>query len=498
MGQQGHHDHGSAVAQEGRQELVQAPDPADGTDQELPHEHHHAAGDQTGQNALAVAALPEQGEQNGGAEGGAKACPGEGHDGEHRAVGVCGQEHGDDSNDDDGQPGHQHGLLGAQLDAKDILKQVLGEGRGGSQQLGVRRGHGCCQNTGQDHTGHDGRQDAELGQQACDLDDDRLGSAALQCRDAASLGDGIADHADADGNGHGDDHPHGGDPAAEGQLLLVADSHEADQNVGHTEVSQTPGQHGEDIEEAIGLGGVGHSVVSFKEAEVAGHRLCIGHHHIQTAGLMDAKGGDDHQGHRHDDRLDQIHGGNGGETAHGGIADDDHSADDHSQHVIPAEQAVEQLSDGRQTGGHIGHEENQDHQRGDAHDDGLLLPIAFGDEGGDGDGVQLHAVAADALGHQQEVQIGAQSQADGGPAGVGHTGQVGNTGQAHQQPGGHVAGLGAHGRDQGAHAAAAQIKALRIFFASASDHHAGEDHEAQIQDDHRSDADLCASHNTLS
>ena len=86
------------------------------------------------------------------------------------------------------------------------------------------------------------------------------------------------------------------------------------------------------------------------------------------------------------------------------------------------------------------------------------------------------------LGYQQEVEIGAQSQTDGGPAGVGHTGQIGHAGQTHQQPGRHIGCLSTHGGDQRAHAAATQIEALRTLLGAATDHDAGDDHEAQVED----------------
>ena len=91
-GEEGDHDDGAQGAQEGGQQLIDVEDAADRGHQELPHKDHHAAHDQTGHDALAVAPPPEQGAQHGGAEGGAKARPGEGDDLEHVAVGVGGQE----------------------------------------------------------------------------------------------------------------------------------------------------------------------------------------------------------------------------------------------------------------------------------------------------------------------------------------------------------------------------------------------------------------------
>ena len=217
-------------------------------------------------------------------------------------------------------------------------------------------------------------------------------------------------------------------------------------------------------------------------------------HGIHAPRLDHAEHHDDGQGDGHDDGLNEVHGGHSAEAAHGGIADDNDSADDDRHHIVPAEQAVEQLADGRQTGGHIGHEEHQDDNGGDAHDDGLLLPIALGDKAGDGDGVQVDAVPPQTAGHQQKVQIGARHQTDGGPAGVGHAAEIGKARDAHEQIATHVRGLGAHGGDQGAHAPSAQVKALGTLLRPASDHHAGEDHHTQVQDDGTHDDHLYGCH----
>ena len=98
------------------------------------------------------------------------------------------------------------------------------------------------------------------------------------------------------------------------------------------------------------------------EAQVAGQLPDIVHHSAEAAGLINAEHRDDHEGAGHNNGLDQVHGCDGAEAAHRSIADNDHRADDHCQQVIPAEQAVEQLADGGQSGGHIGHKENQNDQ----------------------------------------------------------------------------------------------------------------------------------------
>ena len=297
------------------------------------------------------------------------------------------------------------------------------------------------------------------------------------------MGDGAAHNADEHRHPHRDDHPDRGDAAGEFQLILVPDGHKAYQDVGHSEVAQPPGHHGHDADEAVGGGGVGDGVIGLPKAEEPGQGAGVVQHRVQPSGLHHAEDYDNGQGGGHDDRLDKVHGGHRGEAADGGVADDDDGAHQHGGHVVPPEQAVEELPDGGQPRGHVGHKEDEDNQGGDAHDNRFFLVVAFGDKAGDGDGVQLHAEPAQPLGYQQEVQIGPEGQADGGPAGVRHTGQIGQAGDAHQQIAAHVGGLGAHGGDQGAHPPAAQVEALGALFGPAANHHAGKDDQAEVEDD---------------
>ncbi len=74
------------------------------------------------------------------------------------------------------------------------------------------------------------------------------------------------------------------------------------------------------------------------------------------------------------------------------------------------------------------------------------------------DGVQIGRVPPQPPGHDQPVQPCAHRKADGRPAGRGDAGQVREAGHSHQQPAGHIAGFGAHGRDQRAHLAAAKVE----------------------------------------
>ena len=493
-GEQGDHHNGQQGAGKGGQQLVNVPDAAHGTDQELPQEDHHAAYHQAGHNALAVAALPEQGAEHGRPEGGAKAGPGEGNDLEHIAVGVGGQENGDHRDTDHGQPGDAHVLLFGELDAQHILHDILRKGGGGGQQLGVGGGHGGGQDTGQDAAGYNGGENAVAGQQVGQADNHRLCGAALQEGDAAGGGYGVAHDADEHRHPHGDHHPHRGDAAGELQLVFIPDGHKAHQNVGHSKVAQAPGHHGDDADDAIGLSAVGGCIIGLAEAEVAGQGFGVFQNSIHTASLHDAKGHNNGQSDGHNDGLNEVHGGHGAEAAHRGVADDDNGAHHHGGHVVPAKEAAEQLSDGSKAGGYIRDKENEDDESGDAHDHGLLFSVALGDKAGNGDGIQLYAIAAQPPGHQQEVQVGTEGQADGRPAGVRHAAEIGKARNAHEQIAAHVRGLSAHGGDQRAHATPAQIEALGALFGAAADHNAGENDKAQVQNNSTHDAKLGSGH----
>ena len=71
------------------------------------------------------------------------------------------------------------------------------------------------------------------------------------------------------------------------------------QNVGHAEVAQAPGQHGEDVDSGVGFGGTGNRVVGLEEAEVSVHRLGVLHHGVHAARLVDAEHGDDPVSYTH-------------------------------------------------------------------------------------------------------------------------------------------------------------------------------------------------------
>ena len=275
------------------------------------------------------------------------------------------------------------------------------------------------------------------------------------------------------------------------ELAVVLDGHEPQQDVRHPEVAQAPGQGGGDAQRAIGGGLAGGDVKALGHVQVAGQGVGVGGDDLQPAGLLHTEENDEDEGKGHDDALDEVRGGHGQEAAQHGVADDHDGADDHGPVIVHAEEAVEQGADGLEARGGVGDEEDQDDHSGDAGEHVPLVPIPAGKEAGDGDGADVGRVPAQALGDDQPVEIGADGQADGGPADLGHAADVGQAGQTHEQVAAHVRGLGAHGGDDGTQLAAAQVELMGTgapALAAAVDAH--QHHGYQIDDDGSDDAHL--------
>ena len=263
--------------------------------------------------------------------------------------------------------------------------------------------------------------------------------------------------------------------------------------MGHAEVAQAPGQQGADGEQAVRGRAPGGRVVDVDQGQVARQRAGVVHHRLHAASLRHAEAQHHHQGHRHDNGLDQVGKAGRQEPAHDRVDDDDSGADEHGGNIVDAEQGGEQLSAGGEAGGQIGHEKDHDDHGGDGGEQVSLIPPALGEELGHRDGVDLVGVAADAPRHDEPVQIGAHSQSDGGPAGLRQAGEVGHAGQPHQQPGGHVAGLRTHGGDEGAQLPPPQIEVVYGVVAF-GEPDAYAQHGDQIDRDGQADADLRNGH----
>ena len=307
-------------------------------------------------------------------------------------------------------------------------------------------------------------------------------SASASSSHGAGAGHAVAHQTDDDGHAHGNHHPGGSHPPGELQLFLILDGHKAQQDMGHSEVAQPPGQQGADGQQAVGVGAAGGGVVDVGKGQVAGQGAGIVQHGVDAAGLADAEGQHHHQGDGHDDGLHQVGEGGGQEAAQHGVNHDYRGGDQHGRHIVRPEQAGEELAAGREAGGQIGDKEDDDDHGGDGREQVPPVAPALGEKLGHGDGAQPRGIAADASGDDEPVEVRAHRQTDGRPAGLGQAGEVGHAGQAHQQPGGHIAGLGAHGRDEGAQLASAQVEVIHRGVLPGV-HKADPQHSQQIEAD---------------
>ena len=208
---------------------------------------------------------------------------------------------------------------------------------------------------------------------------------------------------------------------------------------------------------------------------------------------MDAEDEDHDQGHGHDDRLDQARNRGGEEAAHGAVADDNGGGDQHRAHVTHVKQVGEELAAGGEAGGRVGHEEDDDDQGRDAFDQTALVAEAVGEEIGDRDRAELCRVAAQAPCDDKPVEIGADGKADHRPCRVRQAAEVGQTGNAHQEPAAHVGGLGAHRDDHGAELAAAEIEIAGGLVALGVGS-ADQKHTAEVYNDGNQNADIGECH----
>ena len=372
----------------------------------------------------------------------------------------------------------------------ELLQDVLRDTGRRCQHLAVGGGHGGRQNTGQDQARQHRRQHTVLCNEAGNAHDEGLAGRAAQEFQRTGFGHAQTHHADDDGGRHGNDHPHAGNAAAEHQLLFVLNGHEPQQDVGHAKVAQAPGHGGHDVQQAVGGGGPGGSVVAGRHGQVAGKAAGVFHHGTPAPGHTDAVGQHRHQCDAHDHRLDEVGGGHGPEAAQNGVPHDDQCGHDHRDHVVHAEQAVEQLAAGRKAGSRVRDKEHDDDHRAQRVDQVALVMEPQRQELRHRDGVQIGRVAPQPPGHDEPVEPGAHGQTDGRPARRRNAGEVGKAGQAHQQPAGHIAGFRAHSSDQRAHLAAAEVEvgAVLVGLAVSKAH---QQHAHQIDHNGGNDADIC-------
>lgn len=146
------------------------------------------------------------------------------------------------------------------------------------------------------------------------------------------------------------------------RLLFGLEGHEADDDMGHTEVAKSPAKSrdnvlpgGHEIEVAIGQRAGGHDFAAAHEGE--------------------DEDGSDQQRRQHEKSLEEVRPAHGGEAAQEGVGDDDKGRDVHGHVGVDVHHRVEQRAAGLDAGGGIdgvGHQE--DHRANDLHE------LALGEE----------------------------------------------------------------------------------------------------------------------
>ena len=221
-----------------------------------------------------------------------------------------------------------------------------------------------------------------------------------------------------------------------------------------------------------------------EEIEKAGDAFDVLHDGVKTAGRGNAANQNHRQRHNHNHTLHEIRNAFGQKSAQKRIDDDKQRADDHHAVVGKAEQRAEQLAARYKTAGSIDGEKHKNKDGGNAHDYLFIFMKTVAEKVRNGDGVAGHGrIPAQALCNQQPVDIGAGSQADGGPGGVCQAAPIRYARQPHQQPAAHIRSFRAHGGNPGPQAAPADKVVFRILIGplckkqtDANDHQHIQDH----------------------
>ena len=317
----------------------------------LPDQHRDRADDHAGQSAIARHAPPKQRDQYQRAKGRTKARPGVADHAQHLGVGVLGDDDGNQGN------GKHHGaakpdqLLLAGLLVQKGFVDVLCERAGAHQQLARQGAHHGSQHGGQQHASN-----PWIEQEFGDFKEHVFAvgiHAGGQIRAAGK--EGNAEKAHGHGTAKAQHHPRHADAAGAGDGLERLGRHETHQNMGLTEIAQTPCQQREDGNRAMALEHV-------KSAAACGFN-------DGGAGANAAVGVDHHQ-RGQNQRCNHQRGLNGVCPAHGQKAADEHIGHGgdgtHPQGglVAHAEHALKQAGTGHHARGAVDGEEHQNHQCG--------------------------------------------------------------------------------------------------------------------------------------
>ena len=202
---------------------------------------------------------------------------------------------------------------------------------------------------------------------------------------------------------------------------MILNRHEAQQNMGHTEIAQCPRQCGADGQEAVGRCGLADGVVCHGQVQIACHASCVIHYGIKAACNMNPEEYDNQQRNTHHNPLNQVCGAGSQKAAHCRIKHNNNRTDDHGRNIIHTEQGAEQLAACSEAACCIGDEENNDNHSRNAHQNILLIMISTREEIRDSNCIQLMCINTDFLCDNQPVQVCTDGKPDCRPANIRHT-----------------------------------------------------------------------------
>lgn len=416
----------------------------------LPKDDDGSAGDHSGEGAVSGCSAEEEGAEDDGAESGTEAGPGIGDEVEDAGGFVSGHEVGDDGDGHNGAAGDPDELGVAGFFTKEDVIEVLGECGSGDEELAIGGRH---------DGGEDGGEE-----EACDeWGEEGSGHFHEDAFPVWEAGEeGGADGTDHDGGDEGDTDPEHSDMAGLWDFGGAADGHKADEDMGHTEITEAPTEGREEGDEADIFGAVG------EDEEVIHMGLTeegvLGVQGVDSAEGDDGGDGDDDDGEEHEEALDEVGPADGFETSEEGIAEDDADAEGEGELVGEVEDGIEELGAGDETGGGIDEEEDEDDEGGDDTEEVGVVLEAVIEEIGDCDSVTGDTgIVAEAEGDILPIEVGTDTEAECDPEGIGDTGEVGGAWEAHQEPATHIGGLGGDGGDPFIELAAAEVVILDIF-----------------------------------
>ena len=169
--------------------------------------------------------------------------------------------------------------------------------------------------------------------------------------------------------------------------------------MGHSEITQSPGQRGHNGEKTIPLASTGNGIVGLGQGQIS--RQCLGvlDHGLHPTGHPHAPSHNSDQGHGHHHALDQVGGRSRQKAPQTCIGHNNHGAQDHRRQVIHPEQGTEQFAACCKSAGGIRYKKHHNHQSRQTGQHIFAITVPAAEELRDGNGINMMAVPANSSGH---------------------------------------------------------------------------------------------------